>query len=302
MRIMLHKIKQYLAPFIKFLVIAGCGYYLIAQWQERPLQLHTIKSLFQNLAWYVIPCMALLSLGSWLVESKKWQVLVSGLYGLRYSESVLQNLTAQAASFVTPLRVGEVVFKALFYKTSLRKEIAGRTVVGNMVQMFVTSVLGMVGALLLLKSDITAIFYVLFVTILISILLIVIVLWAWKKYQLEMLSKRLLATITSLSLMRYVLFAANWVLILQVLNYDTTLLNSMLHVAAMYLLISIIPIIPLGDVAVRLTMAAMIFEESAVLSETILFATLVVWCTNTLLPTLLGCALLPFTRFKAAVA
>jgi hypothetical protein len=47
---------------------------------------------------------------------------------------------------------------------------------------------------------------------------------------------------------------------------------------------------------------AVIFEESAVLSETILFATLVVWCTNTLLPTLLGCALLPFTRFKAAVA
>jgi hypothetical protein len=45
-----------------------------------------------------------------------------------------------------------------YYKTSLRKQIAGRTVVGNRVQIFATALLSMVGALLLLKSDIAAVF------------------------------------------------------------------------------------------------------------------------------------------------
>jgi len=299
---MLHKTKQYLAPFIKFLVIAGCGYYLIAQWQERPLQLHTIKSLFQNLAWYVIPCMVVLSLCSWLVESKKWQVLVRDFVRLRFRESVLQNLTAQAASFVTPLRAGEVVFKVLFYKTQLRKEIAGRTVVGNMSQLFVTVVLGTLGALLILRDNLASVLYVFFIAMLIGLLAVVVVLWVWKKYRLQTLSKQLPATVTSLSLLRYALFATNWLLILHVLNYDMGLWDIILHVAAMYFLTSVIPVIPLADVTVRLTTAAMIFEESAILSETMLFATLVVWFTNTILPTLLGCALLPFTRFKTAVA
>lgn len=298
MRIMLHKTKQYLPPFIKFLVIAGCVYFLIMQWQERALQPAILKSLLQGLPWLVIPVMVILSLSSWLVESKKWQVLVGGLYRLRFRESVLQNLTAQAASFITPLRAGEVVFKVLFYEKELRKEIAGRTIVGNMSQMLVTTVLGLSGGLFILKDELTSVFYIFFIAILLFVMGVVFVLWAWKKYQLKTLSAKLLIQVTSLSLLRYTLFAANWVLILWAVDYDMTVWKSIACVMAMYFVISVIPLIPVADVPVRLTAAAMVFEESTVLGETILFATLVVWCVNTILPTLVGCALLPFVRFK----
>jgi hypothetical protein len=242
--------------------------------------------------------MIILSLSSWLVESKKWQVLVGGLYALRFRESVIQNLTAQAASFITPLRAGEIVFKVLFYQNELRKEIAGRTIVGNMSQMLVTTLLGLAGGFFILKDELTSVIFVFFVAILLFILILVFVLWAWKKYQLQTLCKKLVVHVASLSFLRYVLFAANWVLILWVLDYEMTVFKIITSVMAMYFLISVIPLMPVADIPVRLTAAAMVFEESTVLGETILFATLLVWCVNTILPTLAGCVLLPFVPFK----
>lgn len=94
--------------------------------------------------------MLLLSLTSWLVESKKWQVLVKDVEEIRFRESIIQSLTAQAASFITPLRAGEFAYKALFYERDDRKSILSRVFLGNLCQMIVTVFLGgLIGLLFL---------------------------------------------------------------------------------------------------------------------------------------------------------
>ncbi len=79
-----------------------------------------------------------------MVESKKWQFLVKVVYEISFRESVTQNLTAQAASYITPLRSGEFVAKALYFPAPQRKEITQRVFAGNYCQMTVTLVLGFI--------------------------------------------------------------------------------------------------------------------------------------------------------------
>lgn len=278
-------------------MVAGCAYFLYTRWQNRPIGVETMRVLIAKIPLCIFGLMILLSLSSWLVESKKWQVLVGGFWELRFRESIFQNLTAQAASFITPLRAGEVVFKVLFYTKSLRKDIAGRVVVGNLVQMVITILLGCIGALYILSREIEASFYVLFLTPLLFLLPIVGTLWMWKRYDLKAIARRVLWLTTGLSFLRYCLFASNWLLILWTLDYEMSMLEIIMNTLAMYLFVSIIPLIPMADVPVRMTAAAMIFEGSYNYGDTIIFATVLVWIINTILPTAIGCALLPFKKF-----
>ncbi len=295
---MLHKTKQYLAPFIKFAVIVACLYFLFTQWQAHPLDLETVKNLYAQLPWYAFPTMVTCSVCSWLVESKKWQVLVRGVYVLRFRESVLQNLTAQAASFITPLRAGEVFFKTLFYEKSLRAAIAGRTMVGTLAQMAVTTILGIVGFLTAYRDLLAVYLKPLWAGIAVFVVGLLLLLWIWKKYQLPSIPVTALVAVLGMSLGRYLLFAANWVLMLYFLRVPIPFWECLALIAAMYLVVSVIPVMPLVDIPVRFTAATLIFEQTTATTDIVLCATLAIWVVNTLLPTAMGCALLPFTRLK----
>ncbi|MEN8815296.1 MAG: lysylphosphatidylglycerol synthase domain-containing protein [Nonlabens sp.] len=285
---------------IKILVVVVCVYLLYLQWIERPVRLETIVEFLKQLPWFTIPVMITISLLSWLIESKKWQYLINDFYELRFRESVFQNLTAQAASFTTPLRIGEFALKPIFFSKYLRKKVVSRTLVGNVSQMIITTLIGIIAIIFYFheRLEITTTFLFIFTSVLLCLLVFVISLWVLKKWDHnEMKSQKWINTILY-SMLRYLVFASNWLFILWLLDYPASTLTIIRNIGIFYLAVSVIPVFQLFDIAIRWTVAAYIFEGSLFNADVILFTTTLIWFTNSIVPTIIGCALLPFQKLK----
>lgn len=271
---------------------------LYFQWADRPLRLDATLLALKNIPFFTIIFMLCLSAASWLVESKKWQLLVREVEELRFRESVLQSLTAQAASFITPLRAGEFAFKTLFYDPSHRRFILSRVFLGNYSQMAVTVVLGIAGLVYFLGKNFLSMTYIILVLIASIVLLYFTYLRLQKWWKLTSISPVLWLHIMGLSFLRYLLFASNWLLILSHLKSDTSLLHWLDKIVVNYLAVSVIPMFQIFDIPVKWAAASFAFNGTIALANYIIIATTIIWLTNTLFPTLLGCVLLPFKKLK----
>ncbi len=287
----LNKSKQYLPLLLKILVFAGCTAVLVFKFQDSEYNWHRIFEELASLPWFILPLLMCMSLASWLVESMKWQFLVGDFYRLRFRESVLQNLTSQAASFITPLRSGEFVAKALYFPKSLRKQVTQRVFMGNFCQMMVTVIIGIIGLFVYERELIDDTWK--YVGLMISIGLLIYVAYSWirKKVGLNAVSSDLWLKTLVFSVLRYLIFSSNWFIVLSVLNYDQSILMVLSCISVWYLSISLIPLIQLLDLPVRILAVMTIFPGEM---EIVLLATTLIWVTNTVFPTILGCTLLPF--------
>lgn len=247
--------------------------------------------------------MIAVSMLSWMVESKKWQYLINDLYLLRLRDSVTQNLTAQAASFITPFRTGEFAIKSLYFKKSLRKSILSRILAGNTSQMIITTILGITGTLFYLQKNliIESAFLLLFTVTVLCLLGVILTIWILKKWDSGSMDSTKWWSILSYSLLRYLIFSSNWLIILALLDNDSSLLIMTRNITIFYLIVSIIPVFQLFDIAVKWTVATYVFTEFFHDSETTIIITTLIWFTNTIVPTVLGCLLLPFHKLKTAI-
>ncbi|MGB5980994.1 MAG: lysylphosphatidylglycerol synthase domain-containing protein [Nonlabens sp.] len=286
-----HKAKQILIPALKIIVILACVVTLYLQWQDQPPSWEEMAARLSSIHWIVVPAMLLISLSSWMIESKKWQVLVRDVYVIRFRESVFQNLTAQAASFITPFKTGEFVAKALYFRKTYRKQITQRVFIGNYCQMLITTILGVAALLFSRFFYLELIYVLLIVTALIVVTVFAIYLWISKRLGLDSLPNALWLQTFLLSLFRYMVFATNWIIVLHAMNYDATLVEMMVAVSTTYFAISLLPLVQVLDMPARILVATTFFSGS---SNPIILAVTIVWFTNTVFPTLLGCLLIPF--------
>ncbi|ARN78220.1 hypothetical protein BST97_09575 [Nonlabens spongiae] len=287
----LNKSKQYLPLLLKILVFAGCTAVLVFKFQDSEYNWYRIFEELASLPWFILPLLMCVSLASWLVESKKWQFLVGDFYGLRFRESVLQNLTAQAASFITPLRSGEFVAKALYFPKSLRKQVTQRVFIGNFSQMAVTVAVGIIGLFVYEQELMDDTWKYVGLIILTGLLIFLAYSWVRKKLGLNAVRSDLWFKTVGFSTLRYLIFSSNWLLVLGVLYYDQSIVTILSCITVWYLLISTIPLIQILDLPVRILAVVTIFPGD---TEIVLLATTLIWITNTVFPTVLGCALLPF--------
>ncbi len=295
----LNKSKQYLPLLLKILVFAGCVVVLFFKFQDTNYWQPILKEL-NSLPWFIIPLLLCVSLASWFVESKKWQFLVSDFYELRFRESVLQNLTAQAASFITPLRSGEFVAKALYFPKSLRKQVTQRVFIGNFCQMAATMVLGILGLFIYRQQLVEEAWKYGVLMVLMTLIVLLAYSWIRKKVGLLALGGSFWMKTIGFSLLRYLIFCSNWLILLSVMNYNHDFATILSCVGILYLVVSVIPLIQLLDLPVRMLAVMTIFPGEI---EIVLLATTVIWITNTIFPTVLGCALLPFkSRVKLEAA
>lgn len=293
-----HKAKQFLAPSIKILVLIACFSILYFQWQERPIGLDAMLYSLKSISFFTIGLMLFLSLASWLVESKKWQLLVKDVEELSFRESVLQSLTAQAASFITPLRAGEFAFKALFFEKRQRQLIMSRVFLGNYSQMAVTVALGVLGLIFFLGKDLLSAVYLIIILICSVLFLIFTYLKLQQWWKLKTISKSLWFQVMSLSFLRYLLFASNWLVMLYFLKSNINILSWLDNIAVNYFAVSVIPMFQIFDIPVKWAAASFTFNGTLSQPDFIILATTMIWITNTLFPTALGCVLLPFKKFK----
>ncbi|TVZ52882.1 hypothetical protein [Dokdonia sp. Hel_I_53] len=298
------KTKQLLWAIVKILILVAAAYFIYLKIDAQSLQelrnqldLHSTLNVI-----FLVTTLLLFSTANWFFEVLKWKELVSYLEDIRFRESVNQTFTAHLIGFITPAKAGDYGSKAFFYNPKERKKILFLNFIGNMYQLLATLIFGFIGlGVIAFFTSGTAIFFwglSIFMTLIlyqITPKLLRSINWTLKGnvwYKIKGFWKKIPAPLKTkvrlLSILRYVIFAHQFYLILYLLGSDLNYPFSMACIFTMYVLSSLFPIMQLFDVVVRVSVAVIVFAWFDVAEEIVLMTVLLMWFFNVLLPLILG--------------
>ncbi|MBU2939086.1 flippase-like domain-containing protein [Lacinutrix sp. C3R15] len=244
-----------------------------------------------------------LSLFNWLFEIKKWQILVSSIKTISFYEASKQSLGALTASLLTPNRIGDYGAKALYFTSIYRKRIVLLNLLGNLMQMSITTLFGMVGwYFFVVEYNVDVANFkasrFLFIMVIISILSFIGLKqkhFTIKGFSVEKvihfiknMAIKIKVSSFLLSLVRYLVFSFQFYFLLDIFGVEVSYFHAMVAITSMYLLASVIPSIFIFDVIIKGSVAVYIFTTVQVNEFTILSIVMLMWILNFVLPSLVG--------------
>lgn len=259
----------------------------------------------------LIICATLLLLVNWGIETLKWKTLIDQIEFISFVKAYKAVLSGISASIIFPFQAGEYLGRVSFLKYKLRGSIL--TVVGSMTQLVVTLLIG--GLALLFYSD-QGVFegkevYLLCISM--SILIILVFAFKYIKAVLKHLlpkkiykyfrvlnlvnNSRILGSVQLLSLLRYMVFITQYILVLVAFNVNYAISELFYVVAIMYLAMTIVPInkvIELGAAraAIIIALLSQTLNWQEDYDDRIAMATFTIWLINIGIPALVGAIVL----------
>ena len=302
-----YKTKQFLFVLIKLSIVVGAFYFIYTKLAENEdLQFSDFLTFLgendtfstKNILFLVI-----LSVFNWFFEIVKWRYLASTVKKISFKNALEQSLGGLTASLITPNRIGDYGAKAVYYTKLHRKRIVFMNLLGNMAQMTITTIFGVIGFIFFITSyDVEIDYYK--ITRLVLVILVIGVLTAFGiKYKdftikgysinrltnyLKQISMRIHFTNLLLSLVRYLIFSFQFYYLLQIFGVDVNYINAMVVITSMYFLASIIPSISIFDVVVKGSVAVFLFGIVQVNELTVLSIITIMWILNFAIPSLFG--------------
>ena len=302
-----YKTKQFFFVLIKLAIVVGASYYIYERLTNNKEldfrvfvgflsknDVFTLKNVF-----FVL----FLTVFNWFFEILKWKKLVSTIKKVSFFEATKQSLSALTASLFTPNRIGEYGAKAIYYTKRFRKRILLLNLMGNVSQMGVTLILGIIGLYYFVSTyNIEISFYRISRF---SILLLVVMGFAafgvsQNKYKVKGFSvERIMQFIKEIphqkkilifiySIIRYAIFSYQFYFLLTLLGVELSYLDAMIGITSMYVLSSIIPTIFIFDVVVKGSIAVYVFGYLGINELTVLCVVTLMWILNFVLPSVFG--------------
>ena len=239
----------------------------------------------------------LLTICNWTLELFKWEVLVSAVQKITFSEALKQSLASLTASLLTPNRIGEYGVKALYYRNSERKKIMALNLLGNSSQMVVTVVFGLIG-ILFLAEYFLELRWVLTAFILFSLSILVFYPF-FKSTSFFPFFKKIISfygdvgngkhiKIFFLSTLRYLVFSHQFYFLLVIFGLELDYFLTMHLIFSMYFLSSIIPGFVAFDFLIKGSVALTLFSFFGVNESIVLAVTTLMWLLNFALPSIFG--------------
>lgn len=260
-----------------------------------------------------------LMLVNYAMEARKWQLIISPFYqGMSLSRAFVAVLAGMAAGVFTPNRIGEYAGRILFLREGRRVEAIVATFVDRICQLLVTLLTGFAAFGYLLISDrglagalledpgIRLIFVIVAVamSVVVGLFLLApatLARWipgAWNKagwvrkmrFALEHLEWSLVRKVLGLSLLRYFVFASQYVLLMLAFGYGIAdgILLAYAMVALIFLGKSVLPVMGIFELGVRESVALLVMSYYGVGEVCAFSSTFLLYLVNILLPTLLG--------------
>ncbi len=241
---------------------------------------------------------------NWVFEILKWRTLTRHVKLLTFQESAAQTLGGLTTSLFTPNRIGEYGAKALFFSKTERIQILSLNFIGNMGQLVVTLIFGIIGIIFF-----TSHFKISFHKYLaISVVIVCVVLIAaliirsqfQKRSSLQNTSwRRFFSFFESVpweihlknlgfSTIRYLVFAHQLYYILLLFDISTSYFLTMSAITSMYLISSIVPMLSIFDVVVKGSIAVWLFSFLSISEVSALSAIALMWILNFVLPSIVG--------------
>jgi len=322
-----YKTKQFFFVLIKLSIVVGAFYFIYSKLSENEnLQFNEFIAFLKENDTFSsknIVFLLILTTFNWFFEILKWQHLVKTIKRISFRDALEQSLGGLTASLITPNRIGDYGAKAVYYAKQFRTKIVLLNLLGNMAQMTITTVFGIIGFIIFVNRyqiDINYYRVVKFGLIFVNryqidinyyrvvkfgLILLIISLFAvlgvkQQRYKIrgfsfnrvfgfikKMSSETHVINLT-LSLMRYLIFSFQFYYLLTIFGVDVEYNKAMVVITSMYFLASIVPSIAILDVVVKGSVAVFLFNYVAVNELTILSIIMLMWLLNFVIPSLFG--------------
>ncbi|MFC0603107.1 lysylphosphatidylglycerol synthase domain-containing protein [Winogradskyella pulchriflava] len=302
-----YKTKQFFFVLIKISIVVGAFYFIYSKLAENEnLQFGEFMAFLKENDTFStknILFLFFLSIFNWVFEILKWKHLVKTIKNISFKDALEQSLGGLTASLITPNRIGDYGAKAAYYAKQFRKRIVLLNLLGNMAQMTITTLFGVVGFIIFVNRyqiDVDYYKVVRFGFLLIMLSLFAVFGIKYKRFSIKGYSiNRILEYIKrmpsqthltnlSLSLIRYLIFSFQFYYLLTIFGVDVDYSRAMVLITSMYFLASIVPSISIFDVVIKGSVAVFLFGFVEVNELTILSIITIMWLLNFALPSLFG--------------
>lgn len=246
-----------------------------------------------------------------ILEAMKWKIQIKPVEQVSLWSAFQAIFTGTTAGMFFPNRTGDFLGRIFILEKGNRIKAAMVTVVGGMAQMIATVGFGLAGAMFFIVKYkiISIIASILIVSLLILIFINIHILKylqvlipqrfkAKTKSYMEVFAqynKKELLKILLLSVLKYLIYSFQFVLLIWSFKVPLNYLNVMIPVSLTYLLMMVTPFITIMEMAVRGSLSIVVFEKWMImnginlsLSMMVFSASTMLWFFNIVIPALIG--------------
>jgi len=249
---------------------------------------------------------------NWGLDALKWKLLLKNTESISLGLSLKATFAGAAVSFLLPNRVGGFLGRMLYLKQENRAIGAFATVYANLFQLLVTLIVGAIATLFMMQNGWFVLpiqpmlLYVLFGLAALAAFAVIYMLqkpawmvwltsklpyikkWADQAAALQEYNFATKANVALLSVLRYVVFAVQFALVLTFYEVELSAVELAVGIAVCWLVVAIVPSFVLGNLGIRETAVLVVFAFAQTSDATLLAASLTIWLINLVLPAGIG--------------
>ena len=235
-----------------------------------------------------------------LLEAAKWKTLLSPLGKRSFLDACKDVCKGSVGAFITPNRVGEFPYRAMFLPSAWRVSAVALGVVGSLTQMMLISIVG-IPSLSILSRLLPSfewgntIIRVLVLMILMCIACVGVACLnstqrLWREFIMALQSLGYYGAVKVLifTLGRYLVFSAQFWLMLEFCGVSLSLMQALLAIPAYYFLVTFTPSVNVAELAVRGSWAVIALSPFTDNTPAVILTASLVWVVNGLFPLLIG--------------
>lgn len=255
---------------------------------------------------------------NWSCEALKWRVLIGHIQKISFLTAFRAILSGLSVSLAmnTPNGAGEYFGRILYVKQGNRLRAITLTFVGSISQLIVTMFFGTIGLFLLRQnfynttSDsiylsfhiidsiaygsiafttfLTAVYFELSWLVRLLEKIPFIAKYSFFIQKLEDFRWQELLKVLLISILRYIVFAAQYLLLLQAFNVGINVVTAFWLITIMFLALAVVPTIALAELGVRGKISIFLFGVFSANTVGIVFTASSIWLINLVVPALAG--------------
>jgi hypothetical protein len=283
------------------------------QQEDLELRWQQVKQSWENRQFLLVVFLMIIN---WGIEAKKWQLLVLHVQQFSFFRAFKSVLSGCSITMLTPNRIGEYGGRILFIREEHRIKAISLNIVGSISQLLVTMIMGCTGLIylrffshnnhnalsvlpdfwgnVLIYFSITGtVFLFLFYIRLGWLVSLMEKLAAFAKIVkhikvLDEFSASQLLKILSLSLLRYLVFVLQYVLLLQIMEVGIGAGLCFWLISVFYLVMAVAPTFGFLELPVRAKASVELMKLYSSNTLGIQTAALSIWLINLVIPALIG--------------
>jgi hypothetical protein len=264
---------------------------------------------------YLVIAVCMMTL-NWLLETLKWYLLLNKDVGISFRKCMAAVLGGLALSMNTPNRIGEYFGRILYLEKGKRLLGANYSVISGLSQLLMTLTAGLIALHMLpvwypvgtSVNDMLGILFSPFSRLLLLFVVLAILLFYFnyatvfvflsKKLSLTRLSSlgttfapleiNALIRILSVSLLRFMIFTTQYLLIWKALGINFDMMQGAAIVSIIYLIMAIIPTIAFAELGIRGKVALWVAGLYTNQVMAVTTGTVFIWFLNLMLPAIIG--------------